>query len=331
MRVGSSRIAVRRSKRFQDLSDEEIRHLVNSLNSLREGELGVTMLVAVGERAIPALREFLLSGRPTTVPEPRQRAVRALAELGAKEVLLEYLRERRHVADAVVRFAEEAVENTAARALAKWQSEDAFQVLLDIASKRALPGAIETLGMYRRAEAIPFLIHALGDDVGRRAAEFALRSLGDAAIPALVEAARTPDPSRQSESPSSILRRRKSVRILADSALTPEVWPKLQPLLWDYDYELAAAVARIGLQIGPQTDRPIVVQRIADALAYADWLTATEIEDALVEHYQELGPWVEAALERRSSTLAPEERICDRAMSTLTRARKRALTATGEG
>jgi hypothetical protein len=315
---------------FHDLSDEEVRHLVDSLNSLREGELGVTMLVAVGERAIPSLREFLLFGRRRSIPEPRQRAVRALAELGAKGVLLEYLRAPRHVTDAVVRFAEEAVENTAARALGKWQSEDVFQVLLDIASKRALPGAIETLGMFQRPEAIPCLINALGDDFGRRAAEDALRSVGEAAIPGLVEAARTPDPSRQSESPSSILRRRRAVRVLADCALAPEAWPRLQPLLWDSDHEIAAAVSRIALRVGAKADHAIAFQRIVDALEYVDWLTAIEIDDSLVEHYHELRPSIEAALERRSSTLSPEERIRDRVINTLTRARQRALTTTRE-
>ena len=84
---------------FQDLSDEEIQELVESLNSLHEGELGVAMLVACGKRAIPLLRRFLLHGKPSGIFVPRQRAVRALAELGAKDVLLEYLVFERHIAD----------------------------------------------------------------------------------------------------------------------------------------------------------------------------------------------------------------------------------------
>ena len=316
---------------FRDLPDEEIRRLVDSLNSLHEGELGISMLVACGERAIPPLREFLLSGRPTTVPEPRQRAVRALAELGAKDALLEYLRGPRRVTDAVVRFAEEAVENTAARALRNWQSEDVFQVLMEIASKRALPGAIETLGMFQRPEPIPYLIRALGDDVGRRAAEDALRSLGEVAIPALVEAARTPDPSRQTESPSSILRRRRTVRVLADCPLAPEVWPKLQPLLWDPDHEIAATVARIALRAGAQADYAPAVRRMADALAYVDWLSAIEIEDSLVEHFQEVRVRIEAELERRCSTVSPEEQSGDNVISTFHRARRRARSADARG
>jgi hypothetical protein len=313
--------------RFQDLPDEEIRHLVDSLNSLQEGELGITMLVACGERAIPHLRDFLLFGRSSTVAEPRQRAVRALAELGAKEVLLEYLWTPRQVTDAVLRFAEEAVENTAARALGKWQSEDVFQVLLEIASNRALPGAIETLGAFQRPEAIPHLIRALGDDVGRQASGDALRSLGEAALSALVEAARTPDPSRQSESPSSVLRRREALRIIADGSLAPEVWPKLRPVLWDPDYDIAATLARIALRVRAKEDYGTAVQRMADALECGGWLTAIEIEDSLLEHFQEIQGWIDAELERRSSALSAEEQKCDRAVNTFGRVKQRGRAA----
>ena len=52
---------------FRDLSDEDIQGLVDSLNSLREGELGIDMLVACGERAIEPLRRFLFEGRPRSV------------------------------------------------------------------------------------------------------------------------------------------------------------------------------------------------------------------------------------------------------------------------
>jgi hypothetical protein len=106
-----------KGRAFQDLSDEEIQGLVESLNSLHEGELGVAIVVACGERAIPLLRQFLLHGKPSGIFVPRQRALRALAELGAKDVLLEYLVFERHIADPVVAHGEEGVRNTAARAL----------------------------------------------------------------------------------------------------------------------------------------------------------------------------------------------------------------------
>ena len=143
---------------FQDLSDEEIQGLVESLNSLHEGELGVAMLVACGERAIPPLRKFLVHGKPSGVFIPRQRAVHALAELGAKHVLLEYLDFEKDIADPVAAYGEEGVRNTAARALAAWHTDDIYEGLLKVLRKRRLPGLIETLGEFERSEAIPDLV-----------------------------------------------------------------------------------------------------------------------------------------------------------------------------
>jgi hypothetical protein len=105
---------------FCDLPDKEIEALVQSLNSLHEGELGVDMLVACGERAIEPLRRFLLQGKPSGIFVPKQRAVKALVELGAKEVLLAYLAFDEPIADPVAAHGEEAVQNTVARALAAW-------------------------------------------------------------------------------------------------------------------------------------------------------------------------------------------------------------------
>jgi len=133
-----------------ELTQAEIRRLVESLNSLQDGELAVDALIGCGQTAIPPLREFLLHGRPSVIYQPRQRAVRALAELGAKEVLVEYLRQRKLIADAALRFGEEAVENTAARALAAWKTDDVLQVLLRVARARKLPGVIEALGQFGR-------------------------------------------------------------------------------------------------------------------------------------------------------------------------------------
>ena len=100
----------RSSKAFRDLSDDEIEELVQSLNSLHEGELGVDMLVACGRKAITPLQRFLLQGKRSGIFVPRQRAVRALAELGAKDVLLDYLTSEDHIVDPVAAHGEEAVK-----------------------------------------------------------------------------------------------------------------------------------------------------------------------------------------------------------------------------
>jgi len=183
MDQGSKAVADRTTgQAFRDLPDEEIEALVQSLNSLHEGELGVDMLVACGERAIEPLRRFLLHGKPSGIFVPKQRAVKALAELGAKEVLLDYLAFDEQIADPVAAHGEEAVKNTAARALGAWHTEDVYQALLRALRHRRLHGVIEALGEFPgRAEAVPELVAALEDDFCRSSAEDVLRNLGDVA------------------------------------------------------------------------------------------------------------------------------------------------------
>jgi hypothetical protein len=318
-------MAVNEGERFEDLPDEEIRRLVQTLNSLQEGELGIAMLVACGQRAVGPLRDFLLHGRPSGVAEPRQRAVRALAELNAADVLVEYLRTPKGISDPVVRLGEEAVENTAARALAKWPTEEVFEELLYLLSRRTLSGVIETLSLFRRPEPIPYFITALGDDIGRLPAEDALRSLGEIAWPALAEAARTPDPSLENESPSSLLRRRCAARILAENDLSAELWPKLQPLLYDRDIEIAASTARIAFTADAHGVFPLAVRRAMDALEHAHWLTKVEVEDCLVEHFQAVEAFVEAEIRRREDGLPRDRWARDSVRCSLHRIKSRAL------
>ncbi|HUJ15667.1 MAG TPA: DNA mismatch repair protein MutS [Thermoanaerobaculia bacterium] len=145
-------------------------------------------LLATGERAIPAVRDFLLDGEPEGVYPPRQRAVQVLGALGAKDVLLEYLRRPRHLENPAVAYAEEAVEITAARELRRWRSDEVFETLLAVLKRHLQPGAIEAIGDYRRAGALPFLVRALDDSISGAAAEEALRKYGSGARDALMAA-----------------------------------------------------------------------------------------------------------------------------------------------
>ena len=160
-------------------SDQDIRNLVRGLDSLRGGDFAAAALVGCGPRAIAPLREFLLQGKPRGIFQPRQLAVETLAELGARDVLIEYLKQARTITDPVVRFSEAAVESTAARVLARWRTEEVYHTLKNLASTRLLPGLVEALGEFGRVEMIPYFLWALGDDECRDAAEQALRKLGE--------------------------------------------------------------------------------------------------------------------------------------------------------
>jgi len=282
------------------------------------------MLIACGQRAIGPLKEFLLHGRPSGIYQPRQRAVEILGRLGAKEVLMEYLRLPKDIPDPVARFGEEAVESTAAGELAMWQTDDVFQLLLSVARERTLAGVIEALGEFRRTEAVSYFDKALEDDFCRSAAEEAFRKLGAAARPALIRSSKTPFPSPGEETPSSLRRRRSVVGLLAEIGVTHHDWCALRPLLDEEDPDLVVAVARLALTAGDNKDRMSAARRLLEVLPSADWYLQEEIEDCLVGIYRESGPVLEETIERLASR--PDGRlVSDRVVRTLLRVRKRVV------
>lgn len=289
----------RTSQAFRDLPDEQIEALVESLTSLHEGELGVDMLVACGERAIGSLRAFLMHGKPTGIFVPRQRAVRALAELGAKEVLIQYLDLNREISDPVAAHGEEAVQNSAARTLGAWQTDDVYQALERTLQRKHLIGAVETLGEFERPEAIPQLVSALEDDFCRSAAEDALHKLGEAPHFALIEAARAPEPSGNRETPSSRSRRRSVLRLLESLRLVVEDWRKTAALLHDKDPEIAARACAIALAVADDQSKKVAVKRLLEVLPYADWLLQGEIQCWLEAHIDVALPAIKKEIQKR--------------------------------
>jgi hypothetical protein len=226
--------------------------LLAQLESLVDGPTAVLRLAARGPEAVQPLRRFLLEGRITSLFQPRCRAVDALAALGARDVLLEYLAHPRVVSDPVRRQSEDAVESAAARALAVWPSEEVFDVLLERARDRPLPGLVEALGTFRRVEAVPVLIHALEDDLCRLPAEEGLRALGQTAAPALTRAALSPWPDEGDESPSSLRRRRSAADLLAASPDRGD-WLALRSLLLEDDPGLVLSACRLAARAAPPT------------------------------------------------------------------------------
>ena len=260
--------------------------MIDCLESLHGGDHAVDLLAACGEEAIAPLRNYLVEGKPNHIYQPRQRAVIALAKLGAKEVLMEYLSMQKDISDPVTRFGEEAVENTTAHLLARWQTGDVFELLLRIAYTRTLPGVIEALGSFRRPESIPLFIAALMDDVSRNAAENALKAIGETARPTLIEVVRTsPDSSENGESPSNLLRRRSAMRILEDMTVNVKEWPTLKELLHDADSEISILAALMVLDIAGLEDKNMALKTLIGKIPAANWCNKMEIENGLVKHY----------------------------------------------
>lgn len=281
----------------RNLSESEIERLIAGLDSVSEGELGVSLLVACGERAVPPLRRFLLFGLPKSVYVGRQRAVQALGQLGAVSALIEYLTAEKRISDPVLRYSEEAVENSAARELQQWKTEVVFEALLEVVSLRALRGAVEAIGTFGRREAVPALIRHLEDDVARPAAEEALRLLRGMAIGDLIATVRSPEPSAARELPSSLLRRQSALKVLSAGALSVAEWEKLRFLIYDRDSLLSVRAGGIALTIGDQSDTDQSIRILVDELMVGDWGVVAEAEQILLENYVRTCCAIEAEME----------------------------------
>jgi hypothetical protein len=298
--------------------DQEVRRLLVCLQSLVDGESAISELAACGPRAIPPLREFLLSGRITSVPQPRMWAVEALALLGARDVLIEYLQAPNRGADAQLQFAEDAVKNTAGRRLSAWRDNETFEILREFSMGRNLPGVIETIAEFERPEAIPCLDRALEDDMCRIAAEDGLRRLGHAARPALVLSAVTSLPKAGDETPSSLCRRRSALRLLTAIGVDRQSWAELRQLLTERDPEVVARLAQIAASVPNHADRATAAAGLVATLGCLPWFVAQEAEEALVALAPQSVPAIDAELFRRSSK-APLARASDEVLRTLMR------------
>ncbi len=286
----------------RELTDVEIASLVRDMESLRGGPTAAAALIGCGRRAIAPLRHSLLEGPPRGIYQPRQLMVETLAELGAKEVLIEYLLDHPPIKDPVVRHAEDAVRSTAARELGRWQSDDVFECLQQVTLDQLLPGAVEALGLFRRTEIMPYFLWALGDDMCRSSAEEAIRKLGEAAKPYLLRAVISPSPSVDEETPTSLRRRRWALRILSDLNVSETDWPALQNLLNGDDPEIVITAARISLATAPMPDKWQGVRRVIAMLPRADWFLRTEARAALAQHFDIAREPIEDEIARRTKS-----------------------------
>lgn len=263
--------------------DEDITKLVERLNVLKEGEKVVAALVKYGQQAIEPLRRFLFDGKPSSVYHPRQRAVQALAALGAQDILIEYLTREQNIPDPIDRYGEEAVEGTAARLIARWRTDAVYAVLLQLLRKKPLPGLIDAISEFHRTEPIPILINCLGDSICCTFAEKALRKAGQSAYRRLLAAARWPEPSAEFESPSSLCRRRSVLRLLAELGVTAEDWPYLSPLRDDRDSEIVMRANRIALALPLENENIFAVKHLVGILCDVPWFLRIEIESWLLD------------------------------------------------
>ncbi len=290
----------------RDYTDDEIRSFVADLESLPGGDLTVALLVGCGQRAVNPLREFLLNGKPRGIFQPRQRAVEALGQLGAKDVLREYLSQKRDIADAVVRFGEEAVESSAARELARWRTDEIFEFLMNLGQQRMLAGVVDALREFDRPEGVTVFLRALEDDVCRPNAEEALRRIAAMCKPQLFQAARSV-PSDRDEKPSERQRRRSVVRILCDLDLSENEWMELRPVLEDGDQEIAIMAAEMAVDWASAREKEAAARFLIGRLEWAHWFLQIRIQDCLRRNYSRVHELIqkECAVRRKAAKGEP--------------------------
>ncbi|MGO9315895.1 MAG: hypothetical protein ACLQDI_24545 [Syntrophobacteraceae bacterium] len=272
---------------------------------MNAGKHAAEQLVKHGSLAVEPLRGFLLEGIPRKIFQPRIWTVEALARLGAKDVLLEYLLQIREIPDPEDRFGEEAVESTAARLLAAWPCEDVYQSLLKLSERRMLIGLIETLAEYKRLETISYFERALEDDFYRPAAEGAFEKLGPIACSALAISAVTPTPNLPSETPSSLQRRRSAVKLLHKIGIPAEYWQILRKLIYEPDQELMVAGSKFGIRLASREERVIIAHRLIGLISSGPWYLRGDINDSLIALKHEAQEEIEDEIALRMSQ--PEE------------------------
>ncbi len=267
------------------MSDMQLARMISALESLVDGDLAVSMLIACGDRAVPYLEHFLLAGSPRTIALPRCRAVHALGELGAYSTLISYFHEYEPPGDAAVLFAEDAVRSAVARELLRWKSEEVFRVLLDAATQRATSGITLALGEFCRVESIPLLFELLEDDLCREEAKNGLRKVPEAAHQYAVLSIRGTT-GLQLTGPASLRRRRAILQLLDEFGLRQDEWQDIRPFLFERDTDVVIAAATIGSRMTETADQQEIVESLFRISEHLNWAQEDQVGQLLETNHE---------------------------------------------
>jgi Cof subfamily protein (haloacid dehalogenase superfamily) len=279
--------------------EEAIGPLIQGLESLQDGEGAERNLLSVGQSAVPHLADFLLHTRPRTIAEPRCRAVRVLAALGAYETLIAYFREGTLAADAQVLFAEDAVRSAVAHALLRWKTQETYDVLLHAAERRSTEGLLFAIGEFCRPETIPLLFRSLEDDLCREAALAALRKVPEQARTYAVQSLKDLT-NVQVRGGNARWRCRATMKLLRELGVSAHDWQKIHGFLFEEDAGIVLNAAQIGSKIAPSTEHPAILQAV---IRVADRFNGFEEQEA-TELFLSNG-----LLARKAASLAEQQRI----------------------
>ena len=253
---------------------------LSRLRSLHTDADGIADVVAIGACAIPALKAILFEREPSGLYQVRCRAAEALGLWGAFDVLEEFLREWKSAADPVERLGDDVVISRVARAISQRQDVSTFALLCELTSRRPLAGLISALASFRRAEVMPILIGALGEDETRLAAETGLVSFGATARTCLLDAA---DHLKVCNDLSeSLLRKCRSIlKLLGEIKLDGDEEGRLRPFMTSADAQVSVLACRIALRSGSRRTRMDARARLTHLRTRAPWFERLQIDQYL--------------------------------------------------
>jgi HEAT repeat protein len=274
--------------------EDRINNAIDRLKGLREGQIAILDLVACGQAAVEPLSKFLFAYNPSGIFQPRCEAVQALAALGARDVLVEFLSSPRDVIDPVEQAGENAVTNAVARALIKWPDDQVFSLLLEI----------------------PIFAAALGEDFCRPAAEKGFCKIGVSSCPYLLQLAEHRIISADFEYDSSRRRRRSALKLFAEMHHSEDLPETIRSLVTDNDPQVALLACSISLPRLSTAERKKVAVRLIDLLNSNNWMLRSEVEDVLIQYYSECRSIIENSLIQASEPVASSLRrvtsLCNR-------------------
>jgi hypothetical protein len=264
----------------------DLARAIGRLTSLHDGDVGLIETVAFGKCAVAPLREILFKREPSGLYETRRRAVEALAQVGAYDVLIEYLETPRTISDPIELTGEEAVINAAARMLARAKHPMVTKLLLDLTRRPPLVGVVDALGELRCADAVPYLINALAEDFTRSAAEGAIRKLGPSMRRVLLRRALERGRPGEIESETNKRCRTSALRLYGEfGALLREDWSSIHELMTDSDARISVLAGEMCLREANGPAKVAAIVRFVELLGEQGWMLDQEIEDCLVKYF----------------------------------------------
>jgi hypothetical protein len=120
------------------------------------------------------------------------------------------------------------------------------------------------------------------------------------------------------EVPSSLVRRRSAVKLLADSGLGHSSWSRLRALLDDSDPEIVVEAATMAQAAGSESEKKAAVVALLRILPNALWHVREDVSRCLEALFAIGKPFIEKEVARRMA-VTPVERAHDGSLLLLLR------------